>query len=47
MAEVVIISATKQNGQTCVYAGSQGDDGYVYFNDAMYYRFKPVGTWHR
>ena len=45
MAGVVIITATKQNGQTCVYAGSQGDDGYVYFNDAMYYRFQPVGTW--
>ena len=47
MAEPVIISATKANGQEVAYIGTIGDDGYVYFNDSMFYRFKPEGTWEQ
>lgn len=45
MAEPVLIRATKKNGTEVAYYGSQGDDGYVYFNDADEYRFLPTGTW--
>lgn len=45
MAEVVNINATKASGQECAYTGSQGEDGFVYFNDSMFYRFKPEGAW--
>lgn len=45
MSNVILIAATKANGTECSYVGSQGEDGYVYFNDSMFYRFKPVGTW--
>lgn len=45
MADLIIINATKQNSTENAYIGTVGDDGYVYFNDAMFYRFKPVGTW--
>lgn len=45
MSNVILITATKANGTECSYVGSQGDDGYVYFNDSMFYRFKPEGTW--
>ena len=47
MAEVVTISATKANGQENAYIGTIGNDGYVYFNDEMFYRFKPEGTWEQ
>ncbi len=47
MAELVIISATKQSGTENAYIGTIGDDGYVYFNDMMFYRFKPEGTWEQ
>lgn len=45
MAELVTIKATQQNGTETAYIGTIGNDGYVYFNDAMFYRFKPAGTW--
>ena len=45
MAEVVTITATKANGNSVAYIGTVGDDGFVYFNDEMFYRFKPEGTW--
>ena len=47
MAELIIINATKANGQEVAYIGNIGDDGYVYFNDMMFYRFKPEGTWEQ
>lgn len=47
MSNVILITATKANGTECSYIGSQGEDGYVYFNDSMFYRFKPVGTWEQ
>lgn len=45
MAELITINATKANGQEAAYIGTVGDDGYIYFNDSMFYRFKPEGTW--
>lgn len=45
MAEPVIISATKQSGVENAYVGTVGDDGYIYFNDVDFYRFKNEGTW--
>lgn len=45
MADVLIINATKQDGTQNAYVGTIGSDGYVYFNDAMFYRFKQEGTW--
>lgn len=45
MSEPIIINAVKTNGQDVAYIGAMGDDGYVYFNDSMFYRFKPEGTW--
>lgn len=45
MAELITINATKANGQEVAYIGTIGDDCYVYFNDSMFYRFKPEGTW--
>lgn len=47
MAELITINATKASGQEVAYIGTIGDDGYVYFNDSMYYRFKPAGTWEQ
>lgn len=47
MSNVILITATKANGTECSYVGSQGEDGYVYFNDSMFYRFKPAGTWEQ
>lgn len=47
MAELITINATKANGQEVAYIGTIGDDGYVYFNDMMFYRFKPEGTWEQ
>lgn len=45
MAEVVFIEATKKNGIEVAYYGSQGNDGFVYFSDEDFYRFKPTGVW--
>lgn len=45
MAEVLIITATKNSGQENAYVGTVGDDGFVYFNDSEFYRYKPEGTW--
>lgn len=45
MAVPVIISATKVGGAENAYIGTIGNDGFVYFNDEMFYRFKPDGTW--
>ena len=45
MAEVLIINATKVDGTENAYIGTIGSDGYVYFNDAMFYRFKKEGAW--
>lgn len=45
MAELCTITATKKNGSEVAYIGTVGDDGFVYFNDSMFYRFKPAGTW--
>lgn len=45
MAIPIIITATKKNGNENAYIGTMGDDGYVYFNDQFFYRFKPEGTW--
>ena len=45
MAEVLIINATKTDGTQNAYIGTVGSDGYIYFNDAMFYRFKQEGTW--
>lgn len=45
MADVVLIEATKKNGMEVAYYGSQGNDGYVYFSDDDFYRFKPAGVW--
>ena len=47
MAEPVIITAIKRSGVENAYIGTIGDDGYVYFNDSMFYRFKPTGTWEQ
>lgn len=47
MAEPIVISATKQNGTENAYIGTVGDDGFVYFNDMDFYRFKPEGTWEQ
>ena len=47
MAEPIIITAIKTTGIENAYIGTIGDDGYVYFNDAMFYRFKPTGTWEQ
>lgn len=47
MSGIITITATKQNGQECAYIGTQGSDGFVYFNDNMFYRFKPEGTWEQ
>lgn len=45
MATVLIINATKHGGEENAYVGTVGNDGYVYFNDSMFYRFKPTGKW--
>ena len=45
MAEVLIINATKIDGTENAYIGTVGSDGYIYFNDSMFYRFKKEGTW--
>lgn len=45
MAEVVFIEAVKKNGMEVAYYGSQGNDGFIYFSDEDFYRFKPVGRW--
>lgn len=47
MAEPVIITAIRRSGVENAYIGTIGDDEYVYFNDAMFYRFKPTGTWEQ
>ena len=47
MAEPVIITAIRRSGVENAYIGTIGDDGYVYFNDSMFYRFKPEGTWEQ
>lgn len=47
MASVITINATKANGQESAYIGTVGDDGYIYFNDSMFYRFKAEGTWEQ
>ena len=36
MAEPVIITAIRRSGVENAYIGTIGDDGYVYFNDAMF-----------
>lgn len=43
--EVLLIKATKKNGDECAYAGNVGSDGFTYFNDGDFYRFKQQGTW--
>lgn len=43
--DLQIITATKIDGTTNNYVGTYGSDGYIYFNDADFYRFKPEGTW--
>lgn len=45
MASVIIISATKKGGVENAYIGTIGSDGYIYFNDIDFYRFKNTGTW--
>lgn len=45
MADFQIVSATTKDGITNAYVGTTGADGYIYFNDADFYRFKPEGTW--
>lgn len=45
MAIPIIITATKRSGTENAYIGTIGDDGYVYFNDQYFYRFKPEGAW--
>lgn len=45
MASVIIISATKKGGVENAYIGTIGNDGYIYFNDIDFYRFKNTGTW--
>lgn len=45
MAIPIVITATKKNGSENAYIGTIGNDGYVYFNDQYFYRFKPEGTW--
>lgn len=45
MAELMVINATKVNGSENAYVGTVGGDGYIYFNDADFYRFKQEGTW--
>ena len=44
MAELVIINARRKNQAENVYIGTIGQDGYIYFNDDMFYRFKTEGT---
>ena len=43
--DLQVITATKIDGTTNNYVGTYGSDGYIYFNDADFYRFKPEGTW--
>lgn len=45
MAEIQTIYATKTNGKETAYFGTVGDDGYIYFNDYDFYRFKAEGKW--
>ena len=45
MTTLLIINATKQGGEENAYIGTVCSDGYVYFNDYMFYRFKPSGKW--
>lgn len=45
MASVRIINVKRINGEDAAYVGTLGNDGYVYFNDFDFYRFKPEGTW--
>lgn len=45
MATLLIINATTVEGTQNAYIGTVGSDGYVYFNDSMFYKFKPEGTW--
>ncbi len=45
MASVIIISATKKGGVENAYIGTIGNDGYIYFNDIDFYRFKNHRTW--
>ena len=45
MAEVLIINATKVDGTENTYIGTVGSNGYIYFNDMMFYRFKQEGRW--
>lgn len=47
LSNVIIITATKANGGEASYVGTQDSDGFVYFNDSMFYRFKPTGTWEQ
>ena len=45
MTNLVVIEATKKSGNQNSYVGTIGDDGYIYFNDIDFYRFKNEGTW--
>ena len=47
MAELVIINARRKNQAENAYIGTIGQDGYIYFNDDMFYRFKTEGTWEQ
>lgn len=47
MAELVIINARRKNQAENAYIGTIGQDGYIYFNDDMFYRFKMEGTWEQ
>lgn len=45
LANVIVIDAIRKNGQECSYIGTEGENGFIYFNDAMFYRFKREGRW--
>ena len=47
MAELVIINARRKNQAENAYIGTIGQDGYIYFNDDMFYRFKTEGNWEQ
>lgn len=40
----VNIEVTKKSGEKCSYIGSVSDDGYIYFNDNNFYRYKNGGS---
>lgn len=42
---VTVLTCTKRDGSECAYIGTVGSDGWVYFNDQYFYRFKNIDTW--